>query len=270
MPPKKHFSRYTLGIVGLLALAACQTTPPPPETTPAVQQQQAPWAGRYLGLIPCSDCKSIDLVLVLDETGHYELSTRRLGNNSKTISTSGTYTRVGNILTLSQADYPRQFQVGENVLLVLDEHGQRYPDAKSEHYLLKKAATLSANPPSAQANTPLSNAQWQLIPSQGLSPKQAKGSRAPFIQFKPENNRFHGFSGCNNFSGQMNLGPGAALKLSQIASTRKMCPNMEYEQKFLAMLAEVDAYTLSSDTLSLQKNKTALAQFKMHPLKPTP
>lgn len=79
-----------------------------------------------------------------------------------------------------------------------------------------------------------------------------------------EDNRFSGFSGCNNFSGTYTLETGNRISFSQIASTRMACPDSKIdEQEILDVFNLVDNYSISGNTLTLNKAKRApLAVFK--------
>src|SRR5690606_29398148 len=79
-----------------------------------------------------------------------------------------------------------------------------------------------------------------------------------------EDNRFSGFSGCNNFSGTYTLETGNRISFSQIASTRMACPDSKIdEQEILDVFNLADNYSISGNTLTLNKAKRApLAVFK--------
>ncbi len=66
------------------------------------------------------------------------------------------------------------------------------------------------------------------------------GSNA-FIRFDEAAKRFTGNAGCNNFNGAFTL-DGAKLKLGPAVSTKKMCPDMSVENKFLPMLEQVAGF----------------------------
>ena len=56
------------------------------------------------------------------------------------------------------------------------------------------------------------------------------------------------------------------LEMSQMGSTRMMCPNQEDEDKFFDMLSQVDSYTIDGDNLMLQRGGDVVAVFEAIPL----
>lgn len=255
-----YLSALTLAIT----LTGCQTEPKTDTPTPAVSAQQTPWVGNYTGMVPCADCEAIEVELALIDSARYVLKTRPLGKRDATQKeVSGQYTRVGNTLTLDQSTMPNKFMVGEHVLVPLDENGNRYTSAKADRYLLKRVHAVQggsdtpALPPSV-----LDGKVWKLVEMQGAVLNKSFKQRPPTIQFKGESQRFYGFSGCNNFSGQFEIREGNVLILSKVATTRKACPNMEAESGFLSMLNSVERFSLAGETLTFQKAGTSVAKFK--------
>ncbi|MAN27621.1 MULTISPECIES: META domain-containing protein [Mesonia] len=62
--------------------------------------------------------------------------------------------------------------------------------------------------------------------------------------------RINGFAGCNDYSGVLNTAEENKLKIMQVVSTRKMCPNaMQAENGFLEALRQTTAYQFSAKKL---------------------
>ena len=79
---------------------------------------------------------------------------------------------------------------------------------------------------------------------------------APFMNFDVEEQAFYGNAGCNNFNGSIvtDTLENGSLTLSNVASTRMMCPSMETEDAILANLNQVvsfEALNENADTLQL-------------------
>ena len=105
------------------------------------------WNGTYSGVTPCASCSGIDTTLTLKQDNTYVLETRYLGdeNEAKKVFTeagSFEWNNEGNKISLmgdaSRIDGPKQYQVGENQLLMLDMEGNRITGSLAELYRLAK------------------------------------------------------------------------------------------------------------------------------------
>ncbi len=92
----------------------------------------------------------------------------------------------------------------------------------------------------------------------------SSSQKIPQIVFGSADNKFSGNTGCNPMAGTYQLKEGNRILLSAIISTKMACMNsMETEGLFLKALEQVDNYTLTGDTLILNKARMApLARFK--------
>ena len=90
-----------------------------------------------------------------------------------------------------------------------------------------------------------------------------KGGQTPFIEFNGQS-RANGMSGVNLFSCEFVIENGGRLCVGNIASTRMMGPNMEYERAFLTALSKSmildkksngELWLLSSKGIPLMKLK---------------
>jgi len=74
-----------------------------------------------------------------------------------------------------------------------------------------------------------------------------------------------GSSGCNQLSASYDRQGIDGLQMTQIASTRKHCPEprgaMQQESRFLHLLQNIDAYHAEPDTLSLSTNGIQMLTF---------
>lgn len=106
----------------------------------------------------------------------------------------------------------------------------------------------------------LTNTKWKLVKLMG---KDINESDA-FISFESKNNTVFGNAGCNNFTGTYTLKEETHFELSPLATTRKMCTNMDVETLFLEILNNVDNYVINDNKLMFHKAKTApLAVFEL-------
>ncbi|MFV0290788.1 MAG: META domain-containing protein [Mangrovibacterium sp.] len=88
--------------------------------------------------------------------------------------------------------------------------------------------------------------EWSFLTVNG---EKVENERA-YVAFV-DGKRVGGSSGCNNFSGAMEF-DGKVVSIGEIMATRKMCPNMEFEQQITQLLAKSQwKAQVSADTLVL-------------------
>jgi heat shock protein HslJ len=94
-------------------------------------------------------------------------------------------------------------------------------------------------------------------------PADSTANREAHIIFKERDFRVNGNGGCNNFSGSFFLESNSRITLSKIMSTLMACKQMETETEFFKVLQMADNYTVTGDTLILNKTGTeSLARFQ--------
>ncbi|MCG9713356.1 copper resistance protein NlpE [Shewanella insulae] len=142
--------------LALLALSACaqqsrQPEPPTPEpqvSAPAVplgdtSRNALDWPGLYRGTLPCADCQGIAMTLQLNGDNSYRLSQEYLGKPSTsanvTLSGQFNWNETGSKITLDAKARGMKLQVGENILFMLDDKGERIKGALAQQYQLLKA-----------------------------------------------------------------------------------------------------------------------------------
>jgi len=106
--------------------------------------------------------------------------------------------------------------------------------------------------------------KWKLTELMGKPVAQEDKTKKDiyFIMSKSDNS-VHGFAGCNTFMGSYELMEGNRIKFSALASTMMACPDLDTESEFNKMLGTADNYSISGNTLSLNKAKMApLARFE--------
>jgi len=98
------------------------------------------YEGTYTGTFPCADCSGIYTEITLSGD-NYKMTQVYQGveEGDNSFEESGTYTwnNNGSIITLG-GDKTEQYQVGENMLLALDENGKRIAGDLADLYILRK------------------------------------------------------------------------------------------------------------------------------------
>lgn len=92
--------------------------------------------------------------------------------------------------------------------------------------------------------------EWNITSIEG---QNITGKSNAFIGFDTKEGKIYGNAGCNNIMGGLNIdsiNPGHII-LSNIASTRMMCPDMDTEMKLLAALKNVAGFQSSANGIEL-------------------
>lgn len=102
----------------------------------------------------------------------------------------------------------------------------------------------------------LINTRWQLVSINGQEVKNIDGNPLDFfIELKDSDNSFSGFFGCNIINGSYHT-VSSHLHFHNIATTKRFCQFMKWEELMLNFLNEADAFDLSRNNLILlTKNK---------------
>ncbi len=221
------------------------------------------WSGTYQGVVPCADCEGIETRLTLKEDGSYLLETKYTGKSEKLFSKSGSFSWSedgGKIVLLNYEEGPSNYQVGENVLIQLDQQGNSIAGELAEQYQLQKIDTGLFNTDEAK----LIGGYWKLIELMGKPVEFPEdGKKEPHLLFRAEGRRLGGNGGCNNIVGTYEIKENNRISFSKMATTRMACPALGVEQQFLEVLQKVDGYNLVGDTLVLNRAKMApLAKFQ--------
>lgn len=259
---KYSFRRsLSTGIAIVFFMAAC--TSPGKQTSSNVSafpkadehssQSALDWKGTYHGILPCADCEGIETVISLNEDKTFHFSQKYLGNESKSINTSGTFTwtRDGNSIILGKGDANQFLQVGENQLFWLDKNGNRITGDLAEQYRLQK-----------NKDNDILEKYWKLVSLRG-KPITTAGKREAHIILKQENNKLIGHGGCNALTGSYSLAPQNRVRFTQISSTEMVCEALTTEQELIQALRTTDSYSIKEDTLLLYKGRMApLARFE--------
>lgn len=98
--------------------------------------------------------------------------------------------------------------------------------------------------------------KWQLIELNGRTLQVSDGLKTPVITIEKEG-RISGNASCNNFFGSFETDGSFRLKFSKMGSTMMACNDMSLERAFLQNLEVIDNFTLTKDTLSLNKARMA-------------
>lgn len=213
------------------------------------------WNGTYKGLIPCADCEGIAITLTIKSDRTFEKFSTYLGKTADRFIEQGSFVwdESGKYITLIGDGGDKQsFQVGENILFILDQDGNRILGNMEELYILKKNL----------ADYSLENKKWVLTTLQGNKYPNASEEKEIFLYFDNETSRFYGNTGCNSINGVFSILEDGKISIENIASTMMACPYMKSQEILTEVLKEVDNYSVVDNQLFLTKAKMApLAKF---------
>jgi len=100
--------------------------------------------------------------------------------------------------------------------------------------------------------------EWELTQ---LYDDQVPAGTRIMIVFDEANTRYSGTASCNNYNGLFKL-EGSTIHLAQPVSTKKMCPDMTWEDKYLPVLIKIDAWDVTDGKLHLLSKGSVVATYK--------
>jgi copper homeostasis protein (lipoprotein) len=109
--------------------------------------------------------------------------------------------------------------------------------------------------------TPVRNTYWKLVELRGAAVHTHPDQREVHMLMRTDEAVVRGFAGCNSFSGGFVI-DGTALRFGEIAATRALCPYIEEETAFFAVLASVTSYRILGETLLLFSDFTPVARLR--------
>lgn len=106
-------------------------------------QNSVDWPGVYYGFLPCDDCKGIKSTLALNKNNSYILITQNVGQSKRDVVEKGKFTSGDKsdtlVLTSRDGSTTRQYSVGENMLIQLDNNGNRISGKLADRYILRRS-----------------------------------------------------------------------------------------------------------------------------------
>jgi len=211
------------------------------------------WPGAYKGVLPCADCEGIERVVILKSDGTYESSSRYLGKSKEIFKDSGRFEwdAAGGSVALEMKDGATLYQVGENLLTMLDREGNKITGALADNYRLAK-----------QPEPTLKETYWKLVELMGQPVSDLP--RDAYLILKEKDQRVTGSGGCNGIGGSYETDNQFKLRFSQMVSTMMACiKGGDTERQFLDVLSKVDSYTIQGGMLQLNRARMApLARFE--------
>ncbi len=109
------------------------------------------------------------------------------------------------------------------------------------------ALMLSSCGSSKQATLSDLTGEWNIIAVNGATIAAPVDQEQPYLGFDTANGRVFGNASCNSLMGSFNPeSPAGVIDLSNMASPRMMCPDMDLEQSILTALGNGTTYKLTN------------------------
>ncbi|PRZ00125.1 copper resistance protein NlpE N-terminal domain-containing protein [Marinilabilia salmonicolor] len=208
-------------------------------------------SGVYEGLLPCADCPGIETTLTINPDNSFEISQVYIDRDSVPFISSGKITKgdKDNIWVFKNRYNETFYQFEDSALIMLNKDQERIQGLLEEHYILKKKEDYLKN----DLMVTLTGKKWILTKIEGLDSLPEMEARYPHIIFDAEEQRIHGFAGCNSFFGQYQIQPDHKISFENIASTKMYCAHtMELESAFLIALSNCKELSVTGHTLQFQ------------------
>lgn len=138
--PKNKVSETTAVPTQSVAAPDSPSVQGQPVATTAEQAISEKLAAFYVGTVPCSDCSGIKTMLTLnaDDKRTFTLEEEHTGKKPKTIETAGTWSIVGDIVTLTGQTSAAKYQLTDKGLISLNADGTKRDKKTAEKYQLTK------------------------------------------------------------------------------------------------------------------------------------
>nr|WP_298412285.1 META domain-containing protein [uncultured Halomonas sp.] len=114
-----------------------------------------------------------------------------------------------------------------------------------------------------QASSPLVGPHWVLTLMGTDQPWQ--GDDKAYFELQPDGNglRLSGSDGCNRLMGEVTLGEGRRIAISELASSRMACPGQAQSAQVSQLLSQAHRYLIDHDRLVLMgRDGHVLAGFR--------
>lgn len=206
-----------------------------------------------------------DIYFMLDSKNH------RVTGYAGCNTIMGSYKlEAGNQISFSQMATTRMAcpdaEINESEILKIFEMADNYTITNGQLALNKaKRAPLAEFKKGSMADNAIVEKYWKLKTLEGQDVTMGDNQeREIYFTLKTQDNRVTGFAGCNSISGEYILEEGNRIRFDKMASTLRLCPDVDFnESEFLKVFELADNYTIVDDVLSLNVGRRApLAVFE--------
>ncbi len=115
------------------------------------------------------------------------------------------------------------------------------------------------------ARTALTGTEWKLVELYGEQSPAFADEDAFWFMLDAAEPQINGVGACNRFFGSYELEGSDGIDIENVGMTRMMCPDIEWESRFMEALDETDRYTVAGDQLTLYDEGLKIAVLKRAP-----
>lgn len=109
---------------------------------------------------------------------------------------------------------------------------------------------------------PLTNTSWQLIQLYGQTIHPEEGQ---FTLWLSDDGKVQGMGACNRFRGTFTTTPDRAIRIRDIVSTRRMCPQADVEMQYFRLMQGATHYDMDGPMMMLLREGELVALFQSLP-----
>ncbi len=139
------------GLLSVFNPAFAETAEPQDHDAHHAQKSQD-WPGIYLGFLPCADCVGVKTTLALNKNNSYILITVNVGKSDREFVEKGKFSAGDKsntvVLTPKNGTKTHHYLVGQDMLIQLDEQGNRITGKLADRYVLRRKDPSEAEPSS--------------------------------------------------------------------------------------------------------------------------
>lgn len=261
----KIFNLVLIAIIALTTTTFCsKKTTGKVTSTNKSDKLQDDMPGIYAGLLPCADCPGIETTITVNPDNSYEITQVYSEKDSVPFISSG-FIKKGekeNIWVFKSRYNETFYQFEDSLLRMLNKNQQEVDEQLEQHYILERKESGK----NELLMSRLTNKKWALTQLSGKAIDNQNKERIPHIIFDAEEDRVHGYAGCNSFFGKYQIEADGTVRFENIASTKMYCSEtMELETTFLHALHNCGKLSVDGDTMQLKdaENKV-IAIFNKH------
>ena len=111
--------------------------------------------------------------------------------------------------------------------------------------------------PKLAPDTGWGRGRWVLVEMKGVPVQQSGGRRDAYINFEVDQKLFRGNGGCNEINGTYTVDQNS-IQFRDVVSTKMSCNDIEFENTFLNVLANINRYELKGNDLLLKSKREVL------------
>lgn len=110
----------------------------------------------------------------------------------------------------------------------------------------------------------LQDVNWVMVDESGVvNVGEGEDAKPLYLRFPSSKvNTYNAFLGCNTINGKVSAGEQGQVTFFEGVITKKMCPDMSYENTFVEMIGQANKYQIIGGKLSFYRDDILLMTFK--------